>query len=82
MHDGFLILVPEREGAKMTSGSDVDATFANTFVVHGDAEGNAVALQTLSAADHLRKKRAHRKSRRGCMACKRRRVKVKVPPSL
>jgi len=66
----------------MTSGSDVDATFANTFVVHGDAEGNAVALQTLSAADHLRKKRAHRKSRRGCMACKRRRVKVKVPPSL
>ncbi|UNI19825.1 hypothetical protein JDV02_005975 [Purpureocillium takamizusanense] len=55
----------------MASDSDVDAIFANTFVVGGDAE----SMQTLGIADHPRKKRAHRKSRRGCMACKRRRVK-------
>ena len=50
-------------------------TFSHTFLLGGEAD-----LPTLRAirgpGDETRKKRAHRKSRWGCVACKRRKVKV------
>jgi hypothetical protein len=37
-------------------------------------------LQRIDSKDAARKKRAHYKSRRGCIECKRRRVKVSLSP--
>ncbi|KAF5644113.1 hypothetical protein F52700_2681 [Fusarium sp. NRRL 52700] len=48
--------------------------FSNTILVPGTS-GNSPSLQTLGVADQPRKKRPHRKSRKGCDACKRRKVK-------
>ncbi|KAL7935931.1 putative C6 transcription factor [Trichoderma chlorosporum] len=50
------------------------ALFANTILVSRDA-GQAPTLRTIGAVGQTRKKRPHNKSRRGCVACKRRRVK-------
>lgn len=50
--------------------------FANTVLVSWEA-GQVPTLQTIGVPDQPRKKRAHCKSRRGCLACKRRRVKVR-----
>lgn len=56
--------------------SDAD-TFSHTFLLGGEAD-----LPTLRAIRgpeaETRKKRAHRKSRWGCAACKRRKVKVRT----
>lgn len=49
------------------------STFANSVLVQ---TGQGSTLQTIGAFDNPRKKRPHSKSRRGCVACKRRRVKV------
>ncbi|EXK89395.1 hypothetical protein FOQG_07501 [Fusarium oxysporum f. sp. raphani 54005] len=48
--------------------------FSNTILVPGTS-GQSPSLQTLGALDQPRKKRPHRKSRKGCDACKRRKVK-------
>lgn len=51
-------------------------TFSHTFLLGGETD-----LPTLRAirepGAETRKKRAHRKSRWGCVACKRRKVKVR-----
>lgn len=52
------------------------ALFANTILVSRDA-GQVPTLQTIGVISQPRKKRPHSKSRRGCVACKRRRVKVR-----
>lgn len=57
------------------SNTKSPALFANTILVSRDA-GQAPTLQTIGAMGQVRKKRPHNKSRRGCVACKRRRVKV------
>ncbi|UKZ78806.1 hypothetical protein TrVFT333_006551 [Trichoderma virens FT-333] len=58
------------------------ALFANTILVSRDA-GQVPTFQTIGAVGQARKKRPHNKSRRGCVACKRRRVKCdeRVPCS-
>ncbi|RBR16702.1 hypothetical protein FVER53590_10002 [Fusarium verticillioides] len=48
--------------------------FSNTILVPGTS-GQSPSVQTLGALDQPRKKRPHRKSRKGCDACKRRKVK-------
>ncbi|KAH6884228.1 putative C6 transcription factor [Thelonectria olida] len=48
--------------------------FANLFLL-ADNAAQAPTLHTAGISDQPRKKRAHRKSRQGCIACKRRRVK-------
>ncbi|KAF5606669.1 uncharacterized protein FSUBG_5855 [Fusarium subglutinans] len=48
--------------------------FSNTILVPGTS-GQAPSIQTFGALDQPRKKRPHRKSRKGCDACKRRKVK-------
>ncbi|KAF4333109.1 hypothetical protein FBEOM_13091 [Fusarium beomiforme] len=48
--------------------------FSNTILVPG-TNGQTPSLQTFGALDQPRKKRPHRKSRKGCDACKRRKVK-------
>ncbi|KAL7809335.1 putative C6 transcription factor [Trichoderma aethiopicum] len=48
--------------------------FTNTILVSREA-GQVPTLQTIGATGQSRKKRPHNKSRRGCVACKRRRVK-------
>ena len=48
--------------------------FANAFLVH--PKENKDEMQITGPADPQRKKRAHNKSRRGCIACKKRRVKA------
>ncbi len=50
-----------------------DATFAHTFL---QLTETGPQLERLGALEAARKKRPHRKSRRGCIACKTRRVKV------
>ncbi|KAL6809642.1 putative C6 transcription factor [Trichoderma sp. SZMC 28015] len=64
------------------SNSTSPALFANTILVSRDA-GQAPTLQTIGVMGQVRKKRPHNKSRRGCVACKRRRVKCdeRVPCS-
>ncbi|PTB64984.1 putative C6 transcription factor [Trichoderma citrinoviride] len=54
--------------------SDTTGLFTNTILVSREA-GQVPTLQTIGAAGQSRKKRPHNKSRRGCIACKRRRVK-------
>ncbi|KAI5456025.1 hypothetical protein BGZ63DRAFT_397318 [Mariannaea sp. PMI_226] len=51
--------------------------FANLFLVvqNGTHQVQAPALEAVGFSEQPRKKRAHRKSRHGCVACKRRRVK-------
>jgi hypothetical protein len=57
------------------------SAFANAVLVHVPLEtGQGSTLQTIGSFDNPRKKRPHSKSRRGCVACKRRRVKVRPPP--
>ncbi|KAL6859438.1 putative C6 transcription factor [Trichoderma novae-zelandiae] len=48
--------------------------FSNTILVSREA-GQVPTLQTIGVTGQSRKKRRHNKSRRGCVACKRRRVK-------
>ena len=61
--------------------NDPPNSFTQTFLLDGETD-----LPMLRAVDsseiEARKKRAHRKSRWGCMACKRRKVKVRPPPHL
>ncbi|KAI8683369.1 putative C6 transcription factor [Fusarium keratoplasticum] len=56
------------------SNTSTPPVFANTILVPHEA-GQAPTLQTVGATDQARKKRPHFKSRRGCVACKRRKVK-------
>ncbi|KAH8690828.1 putative C6 transcription factor [Talaromyces proteolyticus] len=58
------------------SSTSAPALFANTILVPWEA-GQVPTRQAIGAMDQLRKKRPHQKSRRGCVACKRRRVKVR-----
>ena len=51
--------------------------FITTFWVTSDGT-ESPALHVSPVDEHPRKKRAHRKSRLGCVACKRRRVKVRM----
>uniref|UniRef100_A0A0D2Y6C0 Zn(2)-C6 fungal-type domain-containing protein n=1 Tax=Fusarium oxysporum (strain Fo5176) TaxID=660025 RepID=A0A0D2Y6C0_FUSOF len=48
--------------------------FSNTILVPGTS-GQSPSIQTFGALDQPRKKRPHRKSRKGCDTCKRRKVK-------
>lgn len=53
--------------------------FTQTFFL--DGEHDVSALKAIHGSDaEARKKRAHRKSRWGCTACKRRKVKVSPDP--
>jgi hypothetical protein len=58
------------------SNTSAPPVFANTILVP-HAAGQTPILQTVGATDQARKKRPHFKSRRGCVACKRRKVKVR-----
>lgn len=53
--------------------------FTQTFLL--DGEPDLSTLKIISGSEvEARKKRAHRKSRWGCIACKRRKVKVSSDP--
>jgi hypothetical protein len=62
----------------MTSYLADENPFANLFLLVDNA-AQAPTLHAAGVSDQPRKKRAHRKSRQGCVACKRRRVKVDKP---
>lgn len=70
-------------GLNMAGGIDIlspskfaPATiFSNTFL--SSAQDGPVVVVSGHDDNHDRKKKPHRKSRRGCIACKKRKVKVK-----
>ena len=50
--------------------------FTNTFVISSDADRTLCEIPGNLAIDPFRQRRAHHKSKRGCIQCRKRRVKV------
>jgi hypothetical protein len=55
----------------------IPASFTNTILLPYSA-GEVPRIHTIGNTNEPRKKRAHTKSRRGCIACKVRKVKVRI----